>query len=133
MVIPAGHYILASPGYCHTHPEWFGKDAKEFRPERWLQEEQPYQGLDVSKDGTVDYGFGAVSKGARSPYLPFGAGRHRCIGEQFAFCQLGTILVSYLRFMKWTVPSDEPFPQPDYSSMVTLPIHPCHIIWAPRT
>ncbi len=30
----------------------------------------------------VDYGFGAVSKGTESPYQPFGAGRHRCIGEQ---------------------------------------------------
>ncbi|KAJ6507914.1 cytochrome P450 [Mycena vitilis] len=30
----------------------------------------------------IDHGFGAVSKGTDSPYQPFGAGKHRCIGEQ---------------------------------------------------
>jgi sterol 14-demethylase len=29
----------------------------------------------------IDYGFGMVSKGTESPYQPFGAGRHRCIGR----------------------------------------------------
>lgn len=28
-----------------------------------------------------DFGWGVISTGASSPYLPFGAGRHRCIGS----------------------------------------------------
>ena len=32
-------------------------------------------------EALIDYGFGAISKGTQSPYQPFGAGRHRCIGE----------------------------------------------------
>jgi cytochrome P450 len=29
--------------------------------------------------------------------LPFGAGRHRCIGEQFAYVQVLTILATFVR------------------------------------
>ena len=43
----------------------------------------------------MDYGYGLVSTGADSTYLPFGAGRHRCIGEQFANLQL-TVVVSMM-------------------------------------
>ena len=50
---------------------------------------------------TEDYGYGLVSKGAASPYLPFGAGRHRCIGEQFAYVQLQTILATVVRDFKF--------------------------------
>lgn len=48
-----------------------------------------------------DYGYGLVSKGAASPYLPFGAGRHRCIGEQFAYVQLQSILGEVIRGVRW--------------------------------
>lgn len=132
-VIPVGHYILASPGYCHTHKEWFGDDADQFRPERWLQDEPPYRGIDVTKGSTIDYGFGAVSKGARSPYLPFGAGRHRCIGEHFAYCQLGTIIATYVRHMRWNLAPGQHFPKADFASMVAFPEHPSHIVWVPRS
>ena len=56
-------------------------------PLRWLSDpegvaEKAYKTY-LDEDGEkVDYGFGAVSKGTESPYQPFGAGRHRCIGEQ---------------------------------------------------
>jgi cytochrome P450 len=46
---------------------------------------------------TPTYGYGNIGKGAHSPYLPFGAGRHRCIGEQFAYLQLGTITAVMVR------------------------------------
>jgi hypothetical protein len=35
--------------------------------------------------------------GARSPYLPFGGGRHRCIGEQFTYLQLTSIVAIMVR------------------------------------
>ncbi|KAE9390701.1 cytochrome P450 [Gymnopus androsaceus JB14] len=43
--------------------------------------------LRCSDDGIerIYFGFGAVSKGTDSPYQPFGAARHRCIGEQVKF------------------------------------------------
>jgi cytochrome P450 len=38
-----------------------------------------------------------INKGAASAYLPFGADRHRFIGEQFAYVQLQTILMTLVR------------------------------------
>lgn len=48
----------------------------------------------------MDYGYGLVSTGADSTYLPFGAGRHRCIGEQFAYLQLSIVLIVMVREFK---------------------------------
>lgn len=42
----------------------------------------------------------AISKGTESPYQPFGAGRHRCIGESFAYVQLSTILACFVQKME---------------------------------
>lgn len=119
--IPRGHYVLVSPGYAMTSPRWF-PEADKFDPHRW-------EHVDGDTEGpTVDYGFGAVSKGVSSPYLPFGAGRHRCIGEHFAYCQLGTILCMYVSQFRWT----SSVPDVDYTSMVTLPTTPATIEWKRR-
>lgn len=65
---------------------------------------------------TVDYGYGAVSKGTKSPYLPFGAGRHRCIGEKFAYLNLDVIVATLVREFRFYNPEDrEGVPETDYS------------------
>lgn len=38
---------------------------------------------------------------------------HRCIGEQFAYLQLGTIIANFVRHFDWKL--DGKFPDPDYS------------------
>lgn len=125
-VVPKGHYVMVSPGYSMMHEDYF-KNAHDFVPERWLE-------VDTRKDTeeTIDYGFGEVSKGAASPYLPFGAGRHRCIGEQFAYVQLGTIFSTFVREMKWTLPEGGKLPEVDFESMVTLPKHPAKVVYVKR-
>lgn len=63
----------------------YWKDPEVFDPYRWLDPSgAAAQALDSYDRGgdKIDYGFGQVSKGTESPYQPFGAGRHRCIGEQ---------------------------------------------------
>lgn len=130
--VPAGHYVMVSPGHTHTNELWF-KDAAEFYPERWLDEEEVKKVSGEASAATVDYGFGAVTKGASSPFLPFGAGRHRCIGEQFAMMQLGTIMSTYIRDIKWTLPEGvHDVPVIDFTSMVTLPKPPAEIVWVKR-
>ncbi|KAK6205442.1 cytochrome P450 lanosterol 14-alpha-demethylase [Scheffersomyces amazonensis] len=126
-VVPTGHYVLVSPGYTHTSERFF-PNAEEFDPHRWTSAESS-----VSEDaGTVDYGFGAISKGVSSPYLPFGGGRHRCIGEQFAYVQLGTILTTFVYNLKWTL-TTEKVPNIDFASMITLPEEPAKIKWTKRS
>jgi sterol 14alpha-demethylase len=84
-VVPKGHYVLASPAVSQMDPlVW--RDADKWDPSRWSDPEgvaaQALKTYVDEKGEKIDYGFGAVSKGTESPYQPFGAGRHRCIGEQ---------------------------------------------------
>ena len=58
----------------------------------------------AEEEEKFDYGYGLITKGANSPYLPFGAGRHRCIGEQFAYLQIGTNLATMVRTFKFKNP-----------------------------
>jgi len=83
--IPKGHYVLASPAVSQMDPRVW-KNPQEWDPLRWNDPEgvaaQAFKSYADEHGEKIDYGFGAVSKGTESPYQPFGAGRHRCIGEQ---------------------------------------------------
>ena len=102
-----------------------------FDPTRWDTAAAKANSISFNSSDEVDYGFGKVSKGVSSPYLPFGGGRHRCIGEQFAYVQLGTILTTFVYNLRWTIDGYK-VPDPDYSSMVVLPTEPAEIIWEKR-
>jgi len=95
--IPTSHVLLSSPGVSSTLPEYF-PNPSNWEPHRW--DAGMGDDFDGEDDEKIDYGWGVVSKGTNSPYLPFGAGRHRCIGEQFAYVQLQTILVAMVREFK---------------------------------
>ncbi|KAK5140474.1 Sterol 14-alpha demethylase, partial [Oleoguttula sp. CCFEE 6159] len=96
--IPTSHVLLAAPGVTSKSPEHF-PNPSSWEPHRWDAGANT-KGEDEDEE-KIDYGYGLVSKGASSPYLPFGAGRHRCIGEQFAYVQLGTILAAMVREFKF--------------------------------
>jgi sterol 14alpha-demethylase len=91
LIIPAGNYVLASPAISQVDP-LIWKDPLLWDPERWFDPEgvaaEAFKLYGDEHGEKVDYGFGAVSKGTESPYQPFGAGRHRCIGEQVR-CSVG--------------------------------------------
>lgn len=126
-VVPKGHYVIAAPGVSQVDPQLW-EDADKFDPNRWLSGSA--KGMESSNDEQEDYGWGLVSTGGNSPYLPFGAGRHRCIGEQFAYLQLGTIIASFVRAFDWRL--ETTMPAPDYTSMVVLPSQPANIVFTPR-
>lgn len=71
-VIPKGHFVMAAPGVSQVDPKIW-KDSLDFNPKRWFGKGDEVE--EDKNDETVDYGWGAVSSGANSPYLPFGAGR----------------------------------------------------------
>ncbi|MCO5596218.1 hypothetical protein L7F22_050278 [Adiantum nelumboides] len=127
-VIPAGHYVMAAPGVSQMDAKVW-RDADKFDPKRWLDKDN-VANTSEDKDEDVDYGWGSIKSGGNSPYLPFGAGRHRCIGEQFAYLQLGTILSYFVRRFSWTL--ETTFPGPDYTSMIVLPQQPANIVLTER-
>ncbi|KAJ2980879.1 hypothetical protein NUW58_g6827 [Xylaria curta] len=87
----------------------------------------------VEDEEKIDYGYGLVSKGANSPYLPFGAGRHRCIGEQFANVQLQTIVAMVVRQFKLrNVDGSNNVIGTDYQSLFSRPLEPANIHWEKR-
>ncbi|POS82734.1 lanosterol 14-alpha-demethylase, partial [Erysiphe pulchra] len=81
-VVPTSHVLLSSPG-CTSRDAAYFPDPLKWDPHRWDAGSGKVIGTDA-EDEKYDYGYGLISTGGSSPYLPFGAGRHRCIGEQFA-------------------------------------------------
>ncbi|KAL2866788.1 cytochrome P450 [Aspergillus lucknowensis] len=119
-VIPTSHNVLSSPGVTARSEEFF-PDPLKWDPHRWDGNAIANTSEDEEK---IDYGYGLVSKGTNSPYLPFGAGRHRCIGEQFAYVQLTTITAALVRLFKFSTVSESDalrIPDTDYSSLFSRP------------
>jgi sterol 14-demethylase len=99
-IIPKGNLVMASPAVSKMEPRIW-KNPQQWDPSRWSDPEgvaaQAFNTYLDESGEKVDYGFGAVSKGTESPYQPFGAGKHWCIGEQFAYMQLGTLIATVIR------------------------------------
>lgn len=124
-VITPDKVLLASPAVTHLTEKYF-PNALEWDPHRWDSRVE-------EADDIVDYGYGAVSKGTRSPYLPFGAGRHRCIGEKFAYVNLCTIISTLIRIFKFsTMDGTAWIPPTDYTSLFSRPVQPSIVRWQRR-
>ena len=96
MVVPADHILLATPSAMGRDEKYFS-DPLAWDPHRWDTMANPE---DEEKE-QFDYGYGLVTTGADSTYLPFGAGRHRCIGEKYAYLQLIMIIGTMVRKFKF--------------------------------
>ena len=144
-VIPTSHVLLAAPGVTALSNEHFPNPMR-WDPHRWdtgsansasnrrnnnsssanasSNDSGKVGGAEkADEEEKVDFGYGLVSKGTGSPYLPFGAGRHRCIGEQFAYVQLGAILATLVREFRFrNVDGKEGVVGTDYSVCSPVPI-----------
>ncbi|KAL5614464.1 hypothetical protein BROUX41_004569 [Berkeleyomyces rouxiae] len=134
MVVPRGYTLLSAPGVSANDDAFFPQPDL-WDPHRWEQDSA--NAVTASRNDNdeeqVDYGYGMVSKGGKSPYLPFGAGRHRCIGEQFANLQLQTIIAEIVRLIKFRNPDGgNDIIGTDYQSMFSRPLEPCPIYWERR-
>jgi sterol 14-demethylase len=130
-VVPTSHNLLASPGTTGRDAEFF-PNPLEWNPHRWEAGSGGVVVTEVAEE-KFDYGYGLISKGASSPYLPFGAGRHRCIGEQFAGVQLITIMATIVREFKFRNPDgSRDVIGTDYSSLFTRPLAPAVVEWERR-
>lgn len=115
-VIPEGDYICCSPAVAQIDTAVWGKDAHEFNPHRF----------DDANPLLTD----ALGHGACSSYLPFGAGRHRCIGEAFAYIQLKTIVATFVQlFENYSMPE---MPATDYTTLIVMPVKPVNVEFTRR-
>ncbi|KAI3320559.1 cytochrome P450 [Xylariaceae sp. AK1471] len=71
--VAAGTNVRYQPWVMHRRKDIYGKDAEEFRPERWEELRVTYE------------------------YLPFNAGPRICIGQQFALTQMALITFRLLQ------------------------------------
>ncbi|WP_395292771.1 cytochrome P450 [Kitasatospora hibisci] len=86
--IPAGTELLYSLTAVHRDPRLHPEPLR-FRPERWRSD-----GDAVGSGPATD---GGPAGGGRQAFLPFGAGKHKCIGEAFAWAELTVAAAAILR------------------------------------
>ncbi|KAF6743003.1 cytochrome P450 monooxygenase pc-1 [Ephemerocybe angulata] len=79
LYIPPGSHILYSVLMMHTHEEYWGPDAAQFDPDRFLDERKKY----LSANPFI--------------FLPFNAGPRICLGQQLAYNQLSIIVIRFLQ------------------------------------
>ncbi|KAJ5064774.1 lanosterol 14-alpha-demethylase [Bipolaris maydis] len=131
-VIPTSHHLMSSPGFSAQLDTYF-VNPSVWDPHRWDAEQDKQNADEEDDDDKIDYGWGVVSKGTKSPYLPFGAGRHRCIGEQFAYLQLQTIIVAFVReFKVRNIGGSKDIIGTDYASLFSRPLAPAVVEWERR-
>lgn len=130
--VPTTHTLLSAPGVTARQDQYF-PEPMVWEPHRWDEGHKwQYTGLGVEEE-FEDYGYGMISKGASSPYLPFGAGRHRCIGEQFAYVQLQTVLATFVRHVKLAnLEGRKGVVDTDYSSLFSRPLAPAVVRYERR-
>lgn len=82
--IPAGTVIVVSPYVTHMMPEVF-TDPERFDPERFNEERAEHKKQPFS-------------------FIPFGAGRHICIGKYFAEMEIKIAMSYFAQMFEWSVP-----------------------------
>ncbi|WP_258052995.1 cytochrome P450 [Streptomyces sp. Ru73] len=109
--LPQGAEVGFSLYALHRDPALYGDDAAQYNPDRWLPERQEQSG--------------------RLPFLSFGAGAHKCIGEAFAYTEATIAMATWLRDWKLVAepghaPKQVPsaVSRPDRMPMTVQPRHP---------
>ncbi|MFR9752518.1 cytochrome P450 [Nocardia sp. 004] len=110
--IAPGDHVAATPAISNRIPEDF-PDPDTFDPGRYIDPNQ----ADIVNRWT---------------WIPFGAGRHRCVGAAFALMQLKAIFSLLLRDWEFemTQPSDSY--RNDHSKMVVQLVQPCTVRYRRR-
>lgn len=101
-VIPTGDYVVASPSVAGMLPDVFAEPNK-WDPDRFLPPRD--------EDKSAPYSF-----------LGFGAGRHGCMGEGFAYVQVKTIWSILLKLFDMEAVG-KAVPEPNMDALVVGPSH----------
>ena len=110
-VVPAGTLAIVSPAVAHRLSHVFA-DPERFAPERFAAPAYEH-------------------KQHHYALIGFGGGKHRCMGEHFAYLQIKAIWTVLLDRFDFYL--DTAFPAPNYSSWVTGPKTPCRVRYRRRS
>jgi len=109
-VVPKGDLVFISPSVGMRLPEVFTNpdtfDPDRFSPERAEDKSSPYA------------------------YMGFGGGMHSCMGQNFAFVQVKTILS--ILFREYEIEPMADMPEIDYAQMVVGPKGDCRVKYKKR-
>lgn len=108
-----GQSIAVSPAISNRLPEDF-PNPDSFDPDRYLEPRQ---------EDLVN----------RWTWIPFGAGRHRCVGAQFAIMQLKAIFSVLLQNYEFEMAQPSESYKNDHSKMVVQLAQPCKVKYRKRT
>jgi sterol 14alpha-demethylase len=111
-IIPKGTMIAASPRVSNRIERDFPK-AAEFDPGRYIDPRQE----DLQNRWT---------------WIPFGAGKHRCVGNAFAMMQLKAIFSVILRDFEFAMAQPSESYRDDHSKMVIQLEQPCRVRYRRR-
>ncbi len=100
--VPVGHYVFAVPAVAMNLPKAADGVSTYVHPEVF----DPDRFAEPRKE----------DKAKKHAYTAFGGGIHACLGEQFGYLQVKTIVSILLR--KFEITPVGTFPKPDYSMMV---------------
>jgi sterol 14-demethylase len=109
--VPAGKLVAASPAVSNRMPECF-PEPDRFDPSRYEK------GRDEDKQLFA--------------WIPFGAGRHRCVGAAFAMMQLKAIFSELLRTFDFELVAPPAQYRNDHSKMVVQLEQPCRVRYRRR-
>ncbi len=108
--LPKGTWCLVSPTVAHLMPEVFDNPAR-FDPDRFAPPRH---------EDKRDWA-----------YIPFGGGRHKCMGNAFALLQVKAILATLLRRYEFELV--DPNVGSDFHGLVVGPAEPCRLRYRRRT
>ena len=108
--VPQGDMVLVSPSVGMRVQQVF-KDPNCFDPDRFAEGREEHK---------IPYA-----------YLGFGGGMHSCMGQNFAFVQVKTILSILFREYEIEMISDK-FPEQDFEAMVVGPKGDCRVRYRKR-
>ena len=108
--VPAGTLAMVSPALSHRLPHVFA-EPERFAPDRFAPPSSEH-------------------KQHHYALIGFGGGKHRCMGEHFAYMQLKAIWTVLLDRFDFHL--DTAFPAPNYGSWVTGPMEPCRVRYQRR-
>ena len=111
--IPVGSMVAASPRVSNRIGEDF-PEPDRFEPGRYLDDRQE----DLTNRWT---------------WIPFGAGRHRCVGNAFAMMQLKAIFSVILRDYEFEMAQPSESYRDDCSKMVIQLEQPCRVRYRRRS